>query len=220
MPHREPSGSKIGLDRLRELEKPEAVGDAAPILADALGELLLGPGELRQELLVGLGLLDGVQVLAEQVLDEGELQALGIRRLAYHCGNLLETRELGCPPAPLSYDQLVPLPGSPDHDRLDDAGLAQGCGKLTQGIDFKVFSWLLGVGNYIPYGDVLDAASYHRRRGKGRRFRRGQERPQTTAKSVLASHVTAPPSSAQGTRPSQRTSCREGKPAAHGSGPR
>src|SRR3989304_1160342 len=60
LPRGEPAGSKIGLDGLGELEKPEAVGDAAPILADALGELLLGPGELRQELLIGLGLLDGV----------------------------------------------------------------------------------------------------------------------------------------------------------------
>src|SRR3989304_9222156 len=109
MPHREPAGSQIGLDRLRELEKPEAVGDAAPILADALCQLLLGPGELRQEFLVGLGLLDRVQILAEQVLDQGELQALGIRRLAYPCGDLLQARELCRAPPPLADDELIPL---------------------------------------------------------------------------------------------------------------
>jgi len=50
--------------------------------ADAPGELLLRPAELAEELFVGLGLIDRIQVFAEQVLDERKLEAFGIGRVA------------------------------------------------------------------------------------------------------------------------------------------
>ena len=91
---------------VRQSEQPETVGDRAPILADPLGQLLLGPAELREQLLIGLGLLHRVQVLAEEVLDERQLQALGVRSLTHDGGDPLEPSLAGRPPPPLAGDQL------------------------------------------------------------------------------------------------------------------
>ena len=84
MAHRQPPASQVGLDLLREPQQPQTVRDRRAILADPLRKLFLRPREFRQKLLIGLRRLDRVQVLAQEVLDERELDALRVRRLAHH----------------------------------------------------------------------------------------------------------------------------------------
>jgi len=48
MPHGEPPGAQIRADEIGQLEEPETVGDRAPILADPLGQIFLGPAELSE----------------------------------------------------------------------------------------------------------------------------------------------------------------------------
>ena len=68
------------LDRRRELEQAQGVGDRRAALADPLGDLLLGELEVLDQLLVGRGLLERVEVLAVEVLDQRLLERRRRRR--------------------------------------------------------------------------------------------------------------------------------------------
>ena len=120
--HREPPAAQVGLDLLREAQEAQGVGDRRAVLADPLGQLLLSPPELGEELLVGLRGLDRVEVLAQQVLNEGQLDALRVGRVANDRRNPIEARLLGGAPAPLAGNELIRPGSSADDDRLDDAG--------------------------------------------------------------------------------------------------
>src|SRR5262245_44944278 len=117
--HREPSAAQIVLDRLRQTEQTKRVGDRAPLLAHALGQLLLRPPEAREELVEGLGLLHRIQVLAQEVLDERELEALGVRDLTDNRGDAGESCLACRAPAALAGDELIARTLAPNDDRLD-----------------------------------------------------------------------------------------------------
>src|SRR5690349_14001959 len=118
--HREPSAPEIGLNLLRKPQQPEAVRDRRAILPDSLGQLLLSPRELRQKLLIGLRRFDRVEILAQQVLDERELDALGVGGLSHDRGDPIEPGLARRAPPPLPRDELVRTSDSPNDDRLDD----------------------------------------------------------------------------------------------------
>ena len=75
-----------------------------------------------------LRLLDRVEVLADHVLDQRRLQALGLGLVADDRRHLLQAGLLGGAPAALAGDQLVAAVGEgADEQRLDDAaGLDRG----------------------------------------------------------------------------------------------
>ena len=66
------------LDRRRQLEQPQGVGDGRPALADPVGDLLVGEAEVLDQLLVGRRLLERVEVLAVEVLDQRLLERVGV----------------------------------------------------------------------------------------------------------------------------------------------
>ena len=104
-----------------QLEQPERVGDARPVPADALADLLLRQPELLDEPSIALGLLERVEVRSLEVLDQRQLEGLGRRDVADHGGDLVQSRELRGPPAALTGDEAVVGPVPPHEDRLDDA---------------------------------------------------------------------------------------------------
>jgi len=118
---------KVRLDDVRELEQSHAVGDAAPVALNALRELFLGPAELGEEALIGLRFLHRVQILAEQVLDQGQLEALRVGHLANDRGDVDKAGQLGGPPAALADDQLIAFTNASDDDGLEYAALRQRC---------------------------------------------------------------------------------------------
>ena len=65
-------------DLLIEREQAQRVGHPAAALAQHDGELLLGRAVAVEQLLEGRGLLDGVEVLALDVLEQGDLEGLGL----------------------------------------------------------------------------------------------------------------------------------------------
>ena len=76
---------------LRKLAKPHDVGHRRPAFPDPLGRFLLGDGKFIHEPMIGLGLLQGVQILPLDVFDEGHFQEFLV-------GNLLDDhRNLGQP---------------------------------------------------------------------------------------------------------------------------
>src|SRR5689334_5546673 len=128
MAHREATCAQIGLDRLGQLQKTQAVRDAAAVARDSLGQLFLRPPEFGEQALVGLRLFHRIEVFAEQVLHQGELEGLGVGRFPDDGRNFHYSSHLCCSPTPLADDQLVALAESPDDHRLQHAALLQRLG--------------------------------------------------------------------------------------------
>ena len=145
MAHRQPPASQVGLDLLREPQQPQTVRDRRAILADPLRKLFLRPREFRQKLLIGLRRLDRVQVLAQEVLDERELDALRVSGLAHDRGNPIEAGLARRPPAAFARDQLIGASNSADDDRLNHAGRLDRSGELVQRGEVEDLSRLIRV---------------------------------------------------------------------------
>ena len=104
-------GFDQGEDIGGELEQAQEVGDRGAVLAGALRHLLLGEAEFAGEALVGAGLLDGVEILALEVLDDGDLHGLLVGDLADDGGDGGFAGALGGEPAALSGDELEAFAG-------------------------------------------------------------------------------------------------------------
>ncbi len=103
MPHREPVRAQIGLDDLGKLEQPQAVRDAAAISLNALGELFLGPSKLGEQPLIGFRFLHRVEIFAQQVLHERQLEALRVGHFPNDRGDPGEAGQLGGAPPALAH---------------------------------------------------------------------------------------------------------------------
>jgi hypothetical protein len=129
--HRESPCAKIVLDHARELEQAKAIGDAAAILADALSELFLRPVEFSKKPLIAFRLFHRIEIFAEEVFDERQLERLGIRGVPNDSRDVAKAREAGGAPPPLADDDLELLAMAPDHHGLEQARPLQGCGEVT-----------------------------------------------------------------------------------------
>src|SRR4029079_5966738 len=122
---RAPTGAQIRLDGIGQLQKTQAVCDAAPVPRNSLGELFLRPPKLGEQPLVGFRLFHRVQVLAEQVLHQGQLEGLGIGRIPDHGRDSGYSSHLCGTPAALADHQLIGLAEAPDNHGLQEAALLQ-----------------------------------------------------------------------------------------------
>ena len=68
---------------------------------------LLAEPELLDQLAVRLRRLERIEILALEVLDEGDLELLAVGELADDRGDAFETGRLGGPEPPLAGDELV-----------------------------------------------------------------------------------------------------------------
>src|SRR5581483_4584821 len=107
VPGLEPAILDHGLNRCRQPQEAQRVGEMAAALADDLRHLLLRVAEALHQLAVAARLLDGIEVRALYVLDEGELGCLLVAEVAHDCGHVVQRRPLRGPPAPLAGDDLV-----------------------------------------------------------------------------------------------------------------
>ena len=90
-----------------------------------VGDVVLGEPELVDQLAVGVGRLDRVEVRALEVLDERELELVAIGELADDGRDALEAGGLGGAQPALAGDELVAVDGLGDEDRLEHAVLAR-----------------------------------------------------------------------------------------------
>ena len=104
-PHRDHAAGDVLLDLLGQVEQTQPVVDVGGRLADPLGELLLVQAAAGEDRLEGVCFLDRVEVLAVQVLVDGQLE----RRVAVaeRDRDLGESGELGGAVAALAGDQRV-----------------------------------------------------------------------------------------------------------------
>ncbi|OPZ23287.1 MAG: hypothetical protein BWZ01_03214 [Deltaproteobacteria bacterium ADurb.BinA179] len=140
-------------DRLRQAVEGEDLRDGGLGLADDLGEVLLLVAEILHDLVEGLGLLHGGQVLAEQVLDKGDLRgiALGEER-----GDGLQARELGGLEAPLAGHEVeFAVAALPTEHGFEDAVLLDGGRKLFQGLGVHVLARLVRVVHHLAHFQIV-----------------------------------------------------------------
>src|SRR5680860_1388014 len=86
------------LHALRQLQQAKGVGQMAAALADDLGQVLLGIAVAVHESAIALPLLDRVQVLALNVLDDGDLNRFLVGQRADDDRDLVQVGALGGTP--------------------------------------------------------------------------------------------------------------------------
>ena len=145
MSHGQSAAPEILLDRLRQPEQAERVGDGRAVSSEATGQLLLCPAKLREEPLIGLGRLDWVEVFAEEILDQPQLEGLGITGLSHDRGHAGQAGLLRRPPAPLSDQDLVLAAAGPHHERLEHPRRTDGGGKLLKRLAIEAPAGLLRI---------------------------------------------------------------------------
>jgi hypothetical protein len=70
------------LDRSFQFQEADGIGDGGAIFSGALGDLFLCEVEFVSETLKGVCLLDGIEILALKILDEGHLHRHTLRYVA------------------------------------------------------------------------------------------------------------------------------------------
>jgi hypothetical protein len=111
------------------------------------------------EAAISLRLLDRVEIGALDVLDQRDLERLGLAELAHDSGDLVEVCPLRGSPAPLAGDDLEAVAVGADHDRLDDSALLDRGGELRQCGLVEGAPGLAGVRLNARSGDHLNAAA-------------------------------------------------------------
>ncbi len=155
-----PKAELIGLDHGEhlggELEKAQEIGDRGAVFAGALRHLLLGEAEFAGEALVGAGLLDRIEILALEVLDDGDLHRLLVGDLADDGRDGGFSGALRGEPAALAGDELVASGMLADGDGLNDAGDLDGVGEFVEGDIVEMGSGLVRIAVDQFDGKVAD----------------------------------------------------------------
>ena len=128
-------------------------------------------------MLVGQSDLDGVEVLALDVLHESHLHHALILDGAYVGRYGLQPSQLRGAPASLAGEDLEAVRRDlPEGDGLDDANLADASRQFLQAFLIEVVARLVGIGLYLVEGNLVDG-----RRSAGPRRLGGDERVEATS---------------------------------------
>ena len=137
------------LHRRGEIEQPEGITDVRARSAYLARELLVGGAEIVEELLVGCGLFQRVELLAVHVLDQGVPEQVVVLRLLDDGADLGQPSTLSGTPPPFAHDKLVPArPGRANHYRLQEADLSYGFRELVECLLVEHPPRLAGVRRY------------------------------------------------------------------------
>ena len=130
--HAEAALDDARLDLLRQLPQAQEIGHRGAAFADPRGRLVLGEVKLLDQAVIGLGLLDRVEVLALDVFHERQFEQLVVADGLDHDRDLGEPGPAGGPQAALSGDELEAGVGFADDQRLQDPLLADRAGELRE----------------------------------------------------------------------------------------
>jgi hypothetical protein len=132
MAHAELAGAHHDLDLRRKVEQSQHVSHVAARFGDDPPKRLLGVAIFLDQPLVGLRLLDRVEVLALDILDQRNLKRLRVGKIAHDRRDLMQLRLLRRAPASLARDDLEAVAVRPHHNRLDDAARLDRGGELVE----------------------------------------------------------------------------------------
>ena len=138
-PALEPSGDEHRLDRVRKGEQAQGVRDGRTALAEAARDVFLGEVVLFDELREAGGFFDRVEILALQVLDDGDFERVAVVALADDRRNGRALQRGAGAPATLARDEFVSRIAPADDDRhqhaiLGDRGLEFVEGGFVEGL--------------------------------------------------------------------------------------
>ncbi len=204
-PARQPAVGQEVLDGRRQGQQAQGVGDRHPALADPAGDLVVGEPEVVDQLLVAGCLVEGVEVLAVEVLDERLLHHGEVVGLADDGRDGVEARSMTGPPAALAGDELEPPALQRAHqDRLEHADLTDRRRQLAERVLVEGRPRLVGVGLDAGHRELL--VDHHRGLGPVGR----DQGPQPSTEPAAARHR-SPPWPARGRRwPPARSDRRPG----------
>jgi hypothetical protein len=102
-----------------EGQQSQGIRDRRSVLADSLGDLLMGKSEVIDELPVAFRLFDGIEIFALKVFDEGERKQLLIGNVSNDGWDRTPTESVGGAEPPLTCDEFVfPVLPRSHSDRL------------------------------------------------------------------------------------------------------
>jgi hypothetical protein len=125
--------ANVGLEVRGEPEQSQRIGDGGPAFPDFGRGFVLLQFELFDQLGEAVGLLDGVEVFALEILDEREFQYFAIVGFTDNDGNFREAGDPRSAPASFAGDQFVGVALGPDDEGLDNALFLDGVGQFPQG---------------------------------------------------------------------------------------
>lgn len=120
------------LYRLFQLQEPDGVRDCGSVFAGAVGDIFLSELEIGHQPFKCPPLLDGIEILALNIFNQGDLKRLRLGDLADDCGNARQTRALRRSPAALAGNELVAGPVRAQDERLDYAASADRARQLLE----------------------------------------------------------------------------------------
>ncbi len=123
------AGRNQRLHVVGQLGQPHHIGDVAAALADDFRDLFLAVFEILGERVIAERLFHRVEVFALHVLDDRDLERMGVGHFHRHDRHFMQTGALRRAPAPFASDDFVAILRAlhrPHHDRLDDAVLLDG----------------------------------------------------------------------------------------------
>ena len=174
MPHFQFAVFHQPLHRRRQVQEAQGVGHRRAGAAHRIRHFLVGESELLQQTLEPHGLLNGVEILALDVLDQGHRHGGLVTDLPHHCGDGGKAGPLGTAPAALAGDDLVAVDPEPPHQqRLDDALGADRVRQFLQRLLVHVPPGLIAAALEEFDGKLQQAGGPGwNRHGRVRRFRR------------------------------------------------
>src|SRR5262245_3555663 len=116
------------LEVRRQAKEAHEIDDRSAVFACAAADLLGIETQLLHHAIEGDRGFDGIEVLALNILDQGDFQKTFIRDLLDHDGHFRDTCELGCPPAAFPCDELIPSTELSNDKGLNDSVGSNGLG--------------------------------------------------------------------------------------------
>ena len=201
---------------------------------DELAERFLGVAIIVEQAAIGLRLLDRVEILALDILEQGDFERLGVAEIADDRRNFVQARLLRRAPAALAGDDLEAMAVRTHDDRLDHAARGDRLRQFGQRFLVEGSARLAGMrldacrrGSDAPRRAGLSRAGVSRWMSPSRE-ERPRPRPEGRRRGI-SSLMPPPPAWAGGRsargrdlyRPaSQGSDDRRSGPARHGSAPR
>ena len=136
------TGADVTLDVGMELENAEEVRDGGAIFADFYRGFFLGEIEIFDQLAVAERFFNRVEILALEILDEGEFENFAVVSFADEDGKFGEAGELGGAPATFAGDEFIRPVARADDERLKDSLLFDGVGEFLDRILGEIFAGL------------------------------------------------------------------------------
>ena len=156
------SADVAGFQRLqcgvRQAEQPQRVGHSAAALAHGLRHPFLIQAVLHQRL-VGAGFFQRAEVLALQVLDNGDFQRFPVRQVADDDRQFIHPGQLRGPPAALPRHNFKGVAARAYQQRLQDAFFTDALGQLGQGGRLEHLPGLVGRLHHPAGGKQLHATA-------------------------------------------------------------